>query len=86
MDTERTNKQCKSYPCHDGLEDCMFCYCPFYACQDLKTGGKFLTIYQGTEKKKIWDCSECNMVHKKEFVDKIFEEIRQNFKNYGPDN
>ena len=26
------NKDCKYYPCHDGLEhiNCLFCYCPMY--------------------------------------------------------
>ena len=77
MNTERINKACSSYPCHEGLEDCTFCYCPFYPCEDEGHGGKYLTVYQGTTKEKIWDCSGCNWVHKKNFVDVVYMKLNE---------
>jgi len=31
-------------------------------------------------KTRVWDCSGCNWIHKKEVVDKIFEVIRAKVK------
>lgn len=38
------DKGCKYYSsCHHAfLEDCTFCYCPFYPCGDKFTGGKWI--------------------------------------------
>lgn len=66
---KRKNKACRYFPCHKELEDCTFCYCPFYPCEN-KERGHFINDGE------IWDCSECNWIHKKETVDKIFEVIR----------
>lgn len=70
---KRLNKACKFYPCHDKLEDCTFCYCPFYSCGNTKRG-KLITNAEGRE---IWDCSKCEWIHKKSVVDKIFNEVRK---------
>jgi len=68
---KRINKVCGSYPCHKKLEDCTFCYCPFYPCND-DTLGKYI----GKGKKKVWDCSECTWIHKKDTVDTLLNNIR----------
>lgn len=60
--------KCPYYPCHKGLEDCTFCYCPLYPCGIKGTGGKWIEDKDGNP---LWDCSECNIVHKKEFVDEV---------------
>lgn len=73
MSVERTNKACKYFPCHNKLEDCTFCYCPYYACNNKKRG-KYIS---NTEGKKIWDCSDCSWIHKKSVVNKIFNEVRK---------
>lgn len=80
MGIERINKSCSSYPCHEGLEDCTFCYCPLYPCEITEYGGKYLTIYKGTSKEKIWDCSKCTWIHTRSFVDQIYEVIRLKIK------
>lgn len=80
MNTSRINKSCSSYPCHKDLEDCTFCYCPYYPCEDFSSGGRYLTIYDGTGKHKIWDCTQCVLPHKKEFVDEIYKLIKENKK------
>ncbi len=73
---KRANKYCKYYPCHKGLEDCTFCYCPFYPCINKKLG---YYVYSAKKNhKKIWSCEKCNWIHKKNIVDKIFRLIRKN--------
>ncbi|TAN60140.1 hypothetical protein EPN16_05810, partial [bacterium] len=34
----RVNRACKYFPCHQNLEDCAFCYCPFYPCREKGLG------------------------------------------------
>jgi Zn-finger protein len=72
----RINEACKFYPCHKGLEDCTFCFCPFYPCKNKERKGKYVRIGN----RRVWDCTDCDWIHKKEVVDKIFEVIRQKVK------
>jgi Zn-finger protein len=71
----RLNKACKFFPCHDKLEDCTFCYCPFYACGNKKRG-KYVV---NSNNNPVWDCSKCTWIHKKSVVDKIFKEVNKIF-------
>jgi Zn-finger protein len=57
-------KKCKYYPCHKDIEDCIFCYCPIYPCYNTNLGKMY---------KKVWDCSDCTLFHKKEVVKKILK-------------
>lgn len=66
----RVNKFCKYFPCHKGLEDCTFCYCPLYPCND-ENRGKYI-------RGKVWSCEDCNWIHQKKIVDKIFRIIKKN--------
>ncbi|MFQ5681316.1 MAG: CbiX/SirB N-terminal domain-containing protein [Candidatus Omnitrophota bacterium] len=68
----RTNRHCKYFPCHSGLEDCAFCYCPFYPCGDKRRGGEWLSAKNGAV---VWSCQGCLWIHKKDTVDKIFSLI-----------
>lgn len=77
----RTNKFCSYYPCHEGLEDCSFCYCPFYPCLDKELGGY---VYPKSKNSKVWSCTDCNFVHKKRVTDKIFRFIKDNRDNFLP--
>lgn len=72
---KRLNKSCNFFPCHAGLEDCTFCYCPFYPCLDKKKGG---FIYSVKNKKDIWSCKSCNWIHKRNVAENIFTMIRKN--------
>lgn len=72
----RVNKACKYFPCHTKLEDCTFCYCPFYPCLNTNRGN----FIQAKNKRKIWSCQNCNWIHKKNVVDKIFALIRAKYK------
>lgn len=51
----------------DGLEDCEFCYCPFYPCEDESRGG----YWKDTPKGRIWACERCTYVHRIEVVEQI---------------
>lgn len=61
-------KDCKYFPCHEDMNDCDMCYCFLYPCKIEETGGKFI---KGKDDKNIWDCSDCNIIHKKEFLSSI---------------
>lgn len=65
------DKGCKYYSsCHHAfLEDCTFCYCPFYPCGDKSTGGKWI-------KGAIWSCEDCNWIHGTEVASKVLEEMK----------
>lgn len=71
---ERKNKACKFFPCHKGLEDCTFCYCPYYPCLN---NGRGSFVYSAKTGKGIWSCQYCNWIHKKKTVDEIFGLIRK---------
>lgn len=72
---KRLSKACKFFPCHEGLEDCVFCYCPFYPCLD-EEKGRF--IYSVKNKKHIWSCKSCSWIHKRKVAESIFTLIRKN--------
>ena len=71
---KRLNKTCRYFPCHKGLEDCTFCYCPFYPCLDGNFGEH---VYSSRLKKNVWSCQNCSRIHKKKMVDGIFKLIKQ---------
>ncbi len=59
------NKECEFYPCHSNLQNCTFCYCPFYPCGDSSTGGKWI------KNKGVWSCEDCEWVHQDKTVECI---------------
>lgn len=67
----RLNRHCAYFPCHSGLEDCTFCYCPFYPCGNERRG-RYITTKNA---RKVWSCEDCNWIHKRAVVDKIFRSI-----------
>ncbi|MFW9971425.1 MAG: cysteine-rich small domain-containing protein [Candidatus Odinarchaeota archaeon] len=56
------DRKCEYLTCHEGLEDCTFCYCPFYPCYQKDTSG-FEKISSRTGQ-PIWSCSSCIFPHK----------------------
>lgn len=78
MKIQRINKACKYFPCHKGLEDCAFCYCPFYPCRDEKLG-RF--VHSSKRKEHIWSCQDCSWIHKTKVVNAAFSLIRENQAN-----
>ncbi len=52
---------CEYYPCHFTGQDCTFCFCPFYPCQDENTGGKLIESSTGGQ---VWSCEHCTLLHR----------------------
>jgi len=71
------NKKCAYFPCHSNLEDCTFCFCPLYPCEDVSRGGYWL-ISDKIEGGKVWACEKCVWIHTKENVKNILENYESN--------
>ena len=61
---------CEYYPCHFDDQDCTFCFCPFYACEDERTGGKWIERSSGG---KVWSCVDCHIMHNPEVAQNILD-------------
>ncbi len=72
---EGLNMDCEYRPCHKDQETCTFCFCPFYPCADGSTAGRWITG------KDVWNCKDCNWVHKQAVVDEILDYIKENIKS-----
>lgn len=79
----RVNKSCTYFPCHKDMEDCTFCYCPFYPCLNESLGNY---VFFGKSGKHIWSCQDCRWIHKKSVVDNIFKSVRASSMNPHKDN
>ncbi|MCQ2085894.1 MAG: cobyric acid synthase [archaeon] len=66
------NTCCEYYPCHYKGQNCSFCYCPFYPCEDTDLG-KMISTKHGD----IWDCSQCLFNHRNNVVDFSFREFKK---------
>lgn len=66
------NIECEYYPCHFEKQNCSFCYCPFYPCDDVDLG-EFI-ISNGEQ---IWDCSQCIFIHRDNVVAYSFDEFKK---------
>ncbi len=70
--TANSRISCEYYPCHFEGQDCTFCFCPFYPCEDTRTGGEYIKRASGS---KVWSCMNCQLVHKPEVASKILDEL-----------
>lgn len=63
------NKDCKYFPCHNGMEtfNCLFCYCPLYSMEQCP--GTYTMIESGGQLVK--SCMECAFPHIPENYDII---------------
>ena len=70
------NKDCKYYPCHEGIEEmnCMFCFCPFYLREKCPGKPEYVQTKEG---KTIKDCQNCIFPHRPESYDVIIEWIKK---------
>ena len=62
------NRDCKYFPCHEGLTDfnCLFCYCPFYWWEKCPGNPEFRTKEDGHTVK---NCTQCTYPHDSEHFD-----------------
>jgi len=63
---------CEYYPCHFPGQDCTFCFCPFYACEDERTGGKWIESSTGGQ---VWSCEHCTLLHRPKVARKVLDAL-----------
>ena len=66
------NLSCPYYASHFQSQDCSFCYCPFYPCND-PAFGNIIHSRHGD----IWNCSQCLFIHRQEVAKFVFSEIER---------
>lgn len=68
----RSRIDCEYYPCHFEGQDCTFCFCPFYPCEDKRTGGELIKRSAGGS---VWSCSGCDLIHRSDIAEKVLKEL-----------
>jgi Zn-finger protein len=68
-----TNTSCDYYPCHHEVQDCTWCFCPFYPCGDDLTGGRMVISERTGE--DVWSCIDCTWVHREEEANDIMDAV-----------
>ena len=76
-DLRGIDKSCVHFPCHSTIDDCTWCYCPFYPCYSIYTGGKTIFTSDG---KPVWSCKDCTWIHKKSYSQSIFKRLKERVK------
>lgn len=64
----RSRIDCEYYHCHFEGQDCTFCFCPFYPCGDIRTGGEHIIKSTGGT---VWSCAGCNLIHRGDVAEKV---------------
>ena len=67
------NLECDYHPSHFEGQDCTFCYCPFYPCEDTDLGD-FIVGRRGN---RIWNCSDCLFIHRTPVVRFVLSEVER---------
>ena len=67
-----SNLECPYHPAHFTGQDCSFCYCPFFPCNDTTFGWEL----QGRHG-PVWNCSDCLFIHRTPVVKFIYSEIER---------
>lgn len=64
-----SNKACRYYPCHEGVDEinCLFCFCPLYTLE--RCPGSPQYIQSGD--RRIKDCSACTFPHRAENYERV---------------
>jgi L-threonine-O-3-phosphate decarboxylase len=63
----KKGRECEYFPCHFEGQDCTYCFCPFYPCDD-KELGHFISGRKGMP---VWSCKDCRWIHEPETVRRI---------------
>ena len=65
------NRECKYFPCHEGVEEfnCLFCYCPLYHREKCLGNPSFIEV----EGERIKVCSDCTFPHQPKNYDVVIE-------------
>ncbi len=70
-----SNLECEYHPCHFKGQNCSFCYCPFYPCNDTDMG-RSIKSKRGNGN-DIWDCSPCLFNHRNDVVEYSFKRFAE---------
>ena len=70
-----SNLECEYHPCHFKGQNCSFCYCPFYPCNDIDFG-RTIQSKRGNGN-EIWDCSPCLFNHRNDVVEYSFKRFSE---------
>jgi threonine-phosphate decarboxylase len=65
-------RDCEYYPCHFEGQDCTFCFCPFYPCDDARTGGRYVESSTGG---MVWSCVDCTIIHEPDVAQEMLDEL-----------
>ena len=57
---------CERFPCHSADQDCSLCFCPFYPCNDPRTGGRKLDD-------ETWSCQSCLIIHRTDVAEMVLD-------------
>ena len=68
-----TKISCPYHPSHFRNQECTFCYCPFYPCEDPDLGEVTESLKIG----KIWNCTYCNFIHRKDVASYVHGRLRE---------
>ena len=69
-----SNLSCPYHPSHYKGQNCSFCYCPFYPCNDPDLGRLLPSKRTGNE---ILDCSQCLFCHSNKVVEYSFKRFQE---------
>jgi len=58
---------CEKFPCHALDQDCSLCFCPFYPCENSRTGGR----YEGG----VWSCESCTIIHRPDVAAMVLDDL-----------
>ncbi len=67
------NTACDYHPCHFTGQDCTFCYCPFYPCEDEDLGSWLI----GRRGQRVWNCTDCLLIHRQPVCRYIIDRVRE---------
>lgn len=68
----RSRIDCEYYPCHFEGQDCTFCFCPFYPCENSRTGGELIHRSTGGT---VWSCAGCKFIHRGDIAENILKKL-----------
>ncbi len=68
----RSRVDCQYYPCHFKGQDCTFCFCPFYPCENTKTGGELIQRPAGGS---VWSCAGCIIIHRADVAENVLKAL-----------
>ena len=65
----RGDRECPYFPCHHQDQNCTFCFCPLYPCEDPLLGEYVTSMRTGG---RVWSCMDCLWVHRDDVAASLF--------------